>query len=388
VRLPTIRRCSGKEQFEPSGKSIVRITGWVLLIAGFLLCVSIFWAAIGFLFMGLGLICLQIAEQRNRRRAKSAALRTEEIKSRREPLLQAASTDILRSDQGEHFSTIDQRSIDRERWRELMSTDSDLARLAEVLAPFGQKYVDGFAAAYLVSNDKKYLPMIVQNIIASARKDSGRDATSEPVPSHSNTDGVRETLGMTRPTPNLRPIQDDDAIPVNNVAEIIQAGLNKAGISEPLQPRPDGRETAVEETSFNRPTRNLAPPATPDLAENDEEMNLKRPAMVADARSDLNEERRNVMDAMKLSPTAVASDVSESQTTATDEIKLDPEKAVASDFDVMVQAALKEMNAKMLKASVSTTGGNEQQKNRELEAEDVDNLTDILERINQVLHNK
>ena len=78
----------------------------------------------------------------------------------------------------------------------------------------------------------------------------------------------------------------------------------------------------------------------------------------------------------------------ESQTTATDEIKLDPEKAVASDFDAMVQTALKEMNAKTLEASVATAGGNEQQKNRELKADDVDNLIGLLERLNQVLRNK
>ena len=34
----------------------MRITGWVLLVVGVLLCVSIAWATIGFLMMGLGLI--------------------------------------------------------------------------------------------------------------------------------------------------------------------------------------------------------------------------------------------------------------------------------------------------------------------------------------------
>ncbi|MEO6842215.1 MAG: hypothetical protein ABI192_15810 [Bradyrhizobium sp.] len=46
----------------------MRLFGFVLLIAGFLLCVSIVWAALGFLMMGFGLICLLIAE-RNRKRA-------------------------------------------------------------------------------------------------------------------------------------------------------------------------------------------------------------------------------------------------------------------------------------------------------------------------------
>src|SRR5665213_4127150 len=46
----------------------MRLFGFVLLIAGFLLCVSIVWAALGFLMMGFCLICLLIAE-RNRKRA-------------------------------------------------------------------------------------------------------------------------------------------------------------------------------------------------------------------------------------------------------------------------------------------------------------------------------
>jgi hypothetical protein len=390
----------------------VRIAGWVLLIAGFLLCVSIFWATIGFLFMGLGLICLQIAEQRNKRLAKLAALQTEAINSRREPpQLQAASRDILRSDQGTHFSgesTIDRRSNDRERWRVLLSTDSDLARLAEVLAPFGQKYVDELAAAYLVFNDKKYLPTIVQKIITSARMDSGHDASSEPISTHSNTDALGETLGMTRPAPILQRVHDDDPVPVNNVAETVQAGLNKAGVSELLQSKLEGRETAIEKNSSNRPTMyaavgrdlnrgtqdelklqmNLVPPATTNLAEDDKEMSLKGPAAIADARSDLNEERRNVMDAINPSPTVPASDESVIQTTATDEIKANLEKTVVSDFDAMVQAALKEMSAKTLEASAATGGGNEKKKNLELDADDVDSLTDIFEQINQVLDNK
>jgi hypothetical protein len=48
----------------------MRLLGLVLLIAGFLLCVSIVWAALGFLMMGFGLICLLIAE-RNRQSAPS-----------------------------------------------------------------------------------------------------------------------------------------------------------------------------------------------------------------------------------------------------------------------------------------------------------------------------
>ena len=41
----------------------MRLLGLVLLAIGFLLCVSIVWATIGFLMMGFGLICLMIAER-------------------------------------------------------------------------------------------------------------------------------------------------------------------------------------------------------------------------------------------------------------------------------------------------------------------------------------
>lgn len=42
----------------------MRIVGAVLLIAGFLLCLTIVWAAVGFLAMSLGLLCLLIAERK------------------------------------------------------------------------------------------------------------------------------------------------------------------------------------------------------------------------------------------------------------------------------------------------------------------------------------
>jgi hypothetical protein len=50
----------------------MRLFGLVLLIGGFLLCVSIVWAALGFLMMGLGLICLLIAERSRNRRISRA----------------------------------------------------------------------------------------------------------------------------------------------------------------------------------------------------------------------------------------------------------------------------------------------------------------------------
>ena len=62
------------------------------------------------------------------------------------------------------------------------------------VGPFRTKIRRGARGILLISNDKIYLPMIVQNIIASARKDSDRDATNEPVPSLQTRTSVRRDL--------------------------------------------------------------------------------------------------------------------------------------------------------------------------------------------------
>jgi hypothetical protein len=123
----------------------MRILGWVLLFGGLLLCASILWAAIGFLFMGLGLICLQIAEARNKQPAKLAASRSGKSDPRREPPpLQELSRALVPSDKEGHEdvdreSTIGQNSYDKERWRFLLSNDADISRVANALAPYRPK---------------------------------------------------------------------------------------------------------------------------------------------------------------------------------------------------------------------------------------------------------
>jgi len=50
----------------------VRIAGWILLVFGLALCLSVVWAPVGLLMMGVGLVSLQVAEQK-RRKARTAA---------------------------------------------------------------------------------------------------------------------------------------------------------------------------------------------------------------------------------------------------------------------------------------------------------------------------
>jgi hypothetical protein len=236
----------------------MRIAGTVLLIGGVLLCVSIVWAALGFLMMGFGLICLLIAERRRARLAastipysdeidprqepalfpeegrapsdESTAFRFHEIAPRREPALfperriarsagpagSASEESVSRQEApllpesksalavpeeqtDRRQSAIDPCGYDAEKWGSLIRNDADLSRAAATLEPFGKKYVDELASAYLVLDDKDYLPIILRKIAATIRKDSGRDvAGAAAIDSDPNTDLISFALSKTR----------------------------------------------------------------------------------------------------------------------------------------------------------------------------------------------
>jgi hypothetical protein len=196
----------------------VRITGWILLLIGLVLCVSVAWAALGFLLMGVGLVALQVAE-RDRRRARQAAAaggagrdkplqavaapRTEEPVTRWEPALAPASGVVRRAeptrsrfdrpapatfvpDKPAPDEPIadepgpDTSSYDKEAWHRLVERDPGLAQLTAVLADYGQPYVDELATRYLAAPDSSRLGAIVDEIIAKARGDFLPPAADKP----------------------------------------------------------------------------------------------------------------------------------------------------------------------------------------------------------------
>ncbi len=140
---------------------------------------TIAWAAIGFLLMGVGLIALQVAERRRRRadrprrhattvytaggrrRAAAAGLRA------RSPARTAHHRGCPAGCHGP--PPPGDAPYDREEWRRLVESDSDLAQIANVLADYGPQYVDELAASYLAVPDKSRLGAIVDGIIARAR---------------------------------------------------------------------------------------------------------------------------------------------------------------------------------------------------------------------------
>src|SRR6476646_2257110 len=118
----------------------MRILGWLLLVGGLLLCVSILWAAPGFFCMGLGLIFLQIAE-RKRRKAKTAASLSDQSGQAQIP---EAGWAVVPAETEEDTAAGRENvtgpySYDRREWRALLSSDADIARLAKVLESYGQE---------------------------------------------------------------------------------------------------------------------------------------------------------------------------------------------------------------------------------------------------------
>jgi hypothetical protein len=189
----------------------MRIAGAFLLVGGFLLCISIVWAAVGFLMMGLGLICLLMAERRKKPSTASPGPLADEAGRRREPPplpiekraqpaepveaspsrigpRQASSSFpeprqpkprkpalVSRNERPERRpDEPDPNAYDLEKWRALVKSDADISRSVEAVLPFGKKYVDQLAMAYLAFGEKSYLPAIVKMVADAIRKDSGR----------------------------------------------------------------------------------------------------------------------------------------------------------------------------------------------------------------------
>lgn len=191
----------------------MRIAGAFLLVGGFLLCISIVWAAVGFLMMALGLICLLTAERRKKPSTASPGPLADEAGRRREPpplqvekhaqpaepveaspsridSRQASSSFpeprqpkprkpalVSRKERPERRPDVpDQNAYDLEKWRALVKSDADISRSVEAVLPFGKKYVDQLAMAYLAFEKKSYLPAIVKMVAGAIKKDSGRDS--------------------------------------------------------------------------------------------------------------------------------------------------------------------------------------------------------------------
>jgi hypothetical protein len=188
---------------------LVRVTGWILLIAGAFLCATLVWATLGFLLMGIGLLSLLVAEN-NRKRARrpevSGARLDQPIA---EPPPVAAPPPIVEPGpfvrREPTMEPIAPASFyDRQAWRELVESDADLARVAAVLGDYGHQYVDELAREYLAVGDKTRLPEIVDGIIGRAGASAAPRTNLKPA-SEVRPPAHRANLMASRPDPQPKP---------------------------------------------------------------------------------------------------------------------------------------------------------------------------------------
>jgi len=142
----------------------MRISGYLLLILGFLLCLTIVWSPVGFLMMSLGLICLMIVAER-KKRIKAIATNDFDIdapqarhspEAQREPRVSGA----VLGRQIEPRTAIECGA--------LIGDDPEIRRIIDVLQAQAPEYIPYLFAEYLKSRDKASLPAIVDRIIASS----------------------------------------------------------------------------------------------------------------------------------------------------------------------------------------------------------------------------
>ena len=160
--------------------------------------------------------------------------------------------------------------------RLLLRNDADISRLVTALAPYGQKYVDELAAAYLALNDKDDLPMILREIIASARRDSW--VASDLTDKNSNVEADGLAVDRTRRVDRVRDSRAgyaDEPASVNNGPKVEETNLKPPGAHRESNVSQAG-QIAVEAT-------NPEPPAVADAAVGADEKRVTREVDAVDA---------------------------------------------------------------------------------------------------------
>jgi hypothetical protein len=156
----------------------MRFSGYALLLIGFLLCITIAWAAIGFFAMGFGLICLLVVDAQ-KRAAKVAVVAAR-------PVTPKPANLPAHFDEGQSTREINSEH----RWKSIVQSDPDVAEIARILSGYGQKYVDQFASVYIIFEDKVLLPIMLDLIVASAKRPTHFVETNVVVPRASFNIGV------------------------------------------------------------------------------------------------------------------------------------------------------------------------------------------------------
>src|ERR1043165_512426 len=176
----------------------MRIVGAIFIVLGFLVCLTIIGISFGLGMMFIGGLVVVFGGRRktvitNVVQVTNApapeqryvpppeiAIDVPEVRQvqRRDPPMLPPTIDITPRQEFAHspLNTLNASDddYDRKKWQALLKYDPDLARVAEKMRQLGDHWVDELARSYLAINDKAYLPNIVNQIIADARKEHQR----------------------------------------------------------------------------------------------------------------------------------------------------------------------------------------------------------------------
>lgn len=255
-----------------------------------MLCVSVAWAALGFMLMAIGLISLQIAEKK-RKRAQNTAVGGEAVDTLPgatpviHPAQAVAGPQIAPAPAGwaPRYASLG-TSYDKEAWRRLVESDPELQQLASVLARYGQQYVDQFATSYLAAPEKSRVATIVDEIIAKAR-------SIDQTPMAATSEHDRQLIDRTPRARNLRneptrnrllePERTDatppvaSKIPTNEavspmVSEIVTNEAVPPGAVEPPSIEVSSVEAPSDEATSEPPKPDQEPKPTPTTSTDDD----------------------------------------------------------------------------------------------------------------------
>lgn len=262
-----------------------------------MLCVSVAWAALGFLLMAIGLISLQVAEKK-RKRAQNTAVGGEALDTlpRAGPVIDpaqaVASPQIAPAPAGwaPRYASPGTPSYDKEAWRRLVESDPELRQLTSVLARYGQQYVDQFATSYLAAPEKNRIATIVDEIIAKAR-------TIDQTQMAGTSEHDRQLIDRTPRAKNLRneptrnrllePERTDATLPVASkiptneavspvVSELVTNEAVPAGAVEPPSIEVSSVEVPSDEATSEPPKPDQEPKHTPSTSTDDDLIELIR----------------------------------------------------------------------------------------------------------------
>ncbi len=159
----------------------MRILGAILVVVGLLICLTIIGIPIGLILIFVGTLLIVFGSRRRTvitnvvqvsTTPGQQSVRMEDDTGRMvSPPRHSAMIDVTPSKSGVSLNNLTAEDYDRAKWHALLKYDGDIARVAERLNVLGQHRVDEFAKAYLAINDKSYLPIILEKIIAQARKE-------------------------------------------------------------------------------------------------------------------------------------------------------------------------------------------------------------------------